>query len=1543
MKVFKREHNEPIQWVKEASKLHSTIKKAQVDINRNFPKREYVRPLQELDTSTKIHVIEFLNYDTTNLIRVADLERMLQLADKLRIEKGNILHTELLNMYTKASDIKKMIGLFSISPHRTYAEAKHLFAQILQNGIWVEEAAVIKKVIQVNKKIESLLTASKEECLKGLNEISENHYDAKFIDSGFKREIASKFHEIEIRQKHIDILTNKQALDIRDFDALKSLVEDSQANSCLIPGYEALENLYRSFKWTFDMLTFFSIKDATNSLDVLCSKLVNRIRVVKDTPEFDKCRDRLSEANGLVCKQYPLSSVVVEVKYILWNIEAQKELVAGISSLKTLETLIEKAPDHPLTTQSSAGVYKNLKMTFARANNWKREVERLIRQASELRSCKGDDFKKRMYSALPQIEEALSRVYEEYKDGLDQVEELRQLKGQLEHADRVLTMCKCLHKINTKKKVDHLDYQKAKELFKDAISKNIKLDAMLNEFKNLLKVFNKELKMLKDFYLKVSSKDTHATPNLYEPKFLEYAKSLHDIDKLIESLNKVEEFINFGNFGSIVKTFISDFKKAEANLLAFTREHKASDLSSLDTKHLQELAVEFELRKQRMHVRVHSSNLEELARYEWVLHAVNCLRADKTRLETLESLKNSGEISKPEDKEIVQQIKNKARRGKILFDEVQQLINSNGTLTIEDLRDIKHKLDTSDILFKSLKKSVENAYASFQLIERDFQEAKDHSEEAYLNTLDELRALSKEVQALRYPARSIEHELTTAIVLSERILELVNGQKHGEELLGSILQYCELGIRCKEVEIVLRHRQLALNFLERPDFSIEKMSYQELGVLHKSLVNCLDPAYTRKYYDRLLKRKVNLLMGLEKKPDEAPVGLLSIQTLEALQREVSEKESFANSDEQEYLNEKVFQARLYREELAFMREEHLPKCKKVLFNYLDVSEEVRQAAGSKRGQEKSVAQASEPNKPAEKQEKDPHASEPLEKTERKSLRRNLIKALRNSLLQVFPSLTKEEAVEQARIVEMFLFTQTKSNIEEYKQRVTEYQKLIDKAKGKPFLVQMLISRPISPRLVHLVLEDSSEEFIALKDELQARRYLRNFDVTYGTKKYQSSSNKSEEDALGKRFLPTAFNDSELSLMTRGEKELVRERPEDRGASQARGFSGMEEKISLDKSSVEIRRVYELADADEDVEEQNEGFESAKFDNSVNDFGSSLVNNNSLEEDSEEEHPRIGSGVDSLQQAPATMPDHCLDPAQGDEVSSHKDFELIDVQKYNQMMAANRLAPLEQAQTGLKPSPALPQASGPASLDPGASLQKSREAPLPQTDPRSGEAERLTSLGRGRQIDRWTVFEGSLRFGFCKKTVTDLHLVSFSSLRLISKVPQMATESIVLEECLSSEGFEKEGDRLKKRLMNQEVFLVSGLVHADQKKSRALADVRKSRSGSVFASDLAEGSKLFLAGPGEVPPSMRIMFDHLTELERLQCEFVWLLAVDAGLAPGEKLEPRLCLLDLKARDLQQPKREKDTRNMDMEAESSSEDWACLSDGRRETQGALLATK
>ena len=52
----------------------------------------------------------------------------------------------------------------------------------------------------------------------------------------------------------------------------------------------------------------------------------------------------------------------------------------------------------------------------------------------------------------------------------------------------------------------------------------------------------------------------------------------------------------------------------------------------------------------------------------------------------------------------------------------------------------------------------------------------------------------------------------------------------------------------------------------------------------------------------------------------------------------------------------------------------------------------------------------------------------MDKTQKKHLRRDLIKGIRNKLLQVFPSHTKEDAAEQARVVETYIYSQNKLNL-----------------------------------------------------------------------------------------------------------------------------------------------------------------------------------------------------------------------------------------------------------------------------------------------------------------------------------------------------------------------------------------------------------------------------------------------------------------------------------------------------------------------------------
>ena len=1500
MKVFKQLNGEQNTWLSDASKLHHDIKHAKVDIEKTFPRKEFVRSLNELDYEMGIKVIEFLGFDTSRLIKKSELEKILQAAKKMNIDRGNILHSELLKIDSQVDEIKTMISLYSETPHKTYAEAKHLFSKILQTGVWIEEAHLIKRVIMVNKKIEKLLNGTREECRRGLGEITENLSDCKFIDSGFKRDIASKIKEIDYLQKKIDSFFSKPSLELRDYQDLEAIVRESETKPYFVLDIEHLDSLYKSFKWVLELSCMMNIKNSV-SLPAMVSQLIGRISQLKDKPEFEKFKTKLLECLRFTYTQHPLVEIVLEVKFIFWNIEAKQELEKGHYHLKDLVELLGRAPTHPNTSQyHSSGIFKTLKNIVAKAHQWSKEVQRLVRQASELRACPAEEFNRRMSTSLPQIEEVVAKVYEEYKGGLFQIEEFEQMRGELDLADRVLTMCKCLHKINVNKKIEHTDYQKAKELFKDEVTKKKKMDPLMDNFRQLLKIFNKEMKMLKEFYLKVSSKETHATPNLYEPKFLKYAKSLHNIDSLVEALNKVEDYIYFGDFGSIVKRFISDFKKAEAQLLEVTRENKISDLQNMDLSRIQSVAQDFETKKQRMHVRVNSVHLDELARFEWMIHAVNSLRSEQTKLEILEGLKSSSEIIGPEDKDILQHIKNKTRRGKNLYDEVQQVLSTSKGLTIEDLRDIKMKLDSSDILFKGLKKSVDEEFAAYQLIERDYQESKNTSEEAYLNTLDELKVLLKEVQTLKYAAANIQEELISTISISEKIMLSVEENNHGGELLELISKYQSVGVRCKEVENILRQRMISLDFLERPDFNIEKMQFRELAVLEKSLVNCLDPNYSRMYFDNMIKRKVSILIQLEKKSSDNLQPIINISGLEFLVDLLKKKSGLATTEEMDNLNEKIDHTKLYLKELKKLKEDVLKKCKKVLFNYLDVSEEIDQML-------RSFIKEPEKNKPIDEtkeksREKDNKVAiieEPVEKNEKRILRKQIIRSLRNTLQKIFLDFTKEEASNKARAVEIYIFNQTKNNIEDYKKRVSDYERLLLKTRQKPFLAQMLITRPISPGLVETVLGDSKEEFISLADEMQARRYLRSFDVTYNTQKVSTSQEIKDDSCIGKRRPQTAFDEEDMNIIWAGSKKIEVD-------NQGKGFDVMEDKISLDKSSVEAKRLtHEISDVDDDGMEIEDLEVSTKKKNgkvrrSATSHSNETISKMEIESlDDQEDSGTVvdqSEGVCQNEDKPYAISESLK---RHDDDDSNLDFEMVESDKFEELVKENKLTVINSIANCVKEDKVVDEE---VSVLEAVQKENTNNSKPPSIHITSAFDRGNNNVPIVSKIpEKWNVYQGPIQFSLSKKTIPHVKLISLSSIRQISKVPDFQKECLLVEERqLTLKEFEVIIDNLKQRIEKQEAFTISGLLYEDNKKSKVLKELKKTKK-AVFSSKIGEGLSLYLAGPGEVSPSTRFIFDHLVDLESVQCEFVWVLIVEIESDIQKKLVVEPCKEELRLRD------------------------------------------
>jgi hypothetical protein len=1175
---------EDSKWVMHASKLLKRIKAGAVPVLGIFSQQEHLQPLDNLTADRRAKVAEFLGSDPALLVPVTDLEAVLKEAVLQKVPEGQILHAELRNLLTRVSNLRTTIGQFAALGQRTYAEAKAIFAEVISLGIWIEEATLIRKIIQVNKKIETLLSENDHNCLIGLREISEN--EGKFIDSMFKKIIASRFQEISQVQKKLDRIFSKPSLEIEDFQPIERLVKECKNYPFFIPNNEMLYSLYRSFVWVLELGAKFDLK--TSNLTILVNHLITRIRNAKENGELKDKREKLGESSKFTYVQQPISKLVHECRFLLWDSDVKSYLARPLFKKDELKMLLEKAPTTFNGHNGPPYEFLTVKKLVERGKLWEAEVERIIRQTTELRTCQDDVFKQRMSSSVGQIEEAISKAKEEYKDGLKQIEEFHSLKGALDLGEKILIMSKCVYKIANAKKIDHSEYLKAKELFKDQKCKEFHKDHLFLSFRRLLLSFNNEVKLLKDVYLKIVNKESHATPDLFEPKFLEYAKELYKADAAYEAITKVENFIQLGEFGTVIKSFIADFKAAESSLLVLYNDHPYSELSSYDATTLQEIIEEFSARKQKWRVRLFSYHLVDLARYEWLLHSLCGIASPGADLEDLERLLLCSEVAIQDDRPVVAQLQKKIAKGRELVEEIQAVLSCRTALTIDDLKLAKRKLEDAQVTVKGVKKQISIEYMAYEMLEADFLAAQRASETHCMCSLDELKVLLKEALALKYKAPLIEKILRNAISVSEKLLHKIAEHKPHQEVIESIQAYRETEFMVQEIEVILRNREIALEFLHQDEIPIEKMNHRELKILEKSIINSLDLSFNEKYGQRILKRKFNLLYQLEKKgQDPGDENKIKMKDLIELSDEMKKKQSLFSMDDLDYIQEKMSQSKLYIEHMKRVKEETLKKSQKVLFNFLDISDEIKQISKTMH-QSSSVLDRVLKHHPEQvKEKKKEHLISPIvansdlvDKNDRKIIRKEKILLIRNCILSILAGLSKPECAELARTIESAIYSGCKSNLTAYSSRTSDYIELLEKVQLKTFLVELFISRPLPSEIVSLLLQDDTAEFEALPDLAQARRYIRSLEVsacrkdsaeqqTTGDRREETGSGE-EDGRLGKRGLPVPFLAEELDVITAAQKR-AKDWSEQKSA-QCSAFDG----ISLDRSATDARKTFAFA-------------------------------------------------------------------------------------------------------------------------------------------------------------------------------------------------------------------------------------------------------------------------------------------------------------------------------------------------------------------------------
>lgn len=1486
----------PSEWVKKASHLHKAIKSARLNMKTEFPQNEHLQPQDAVRKELKPRLLLFLNFDVAQLVNKSDLEVLLIEAKELGISKGNILHSELIKSYTKAKELRTKINQFTLSSSKNYAEAKQLFSDLLESGVWIEEAEIIRRIIQVNRNIETLLSLNDHECYHGLKEIKE--IEGKFIDPAFKIIIASRFQECQTIKRKLDHLFQKETLEFDDFELIDKLVKDCRNLQHFIPNHDKLLSLYKSFVWMLELAYQYKLK--TKYLGQLVFLLLERIRIDKHRGNLKEAKETLKEVSTITYTQLPIRMLVQQCQHLMWDEEARDYLVKPLFRKEEIRVMLERAPTETFTDKGETAEYTSLKAMYEKMKTWESQVEIICRQTTELRLCEAETFSRRMNSSLNQIEEAIVKAHEDYRGWLNKIEEFQKLKTQLDFSEKVLIMSKCVFRINNKKKIEHMDYQKAKELFKEGKSHKFMDDNLFVAFRKLLKLLNRDVKLLKEVYVKINSKESHATPDLFEPKFIVYAKDLNKAESALKAITQVEDYIYLGDFGVIIKNFIADFNAAESSLWTLTQEYPSADLPSFGYEKIKEIIDDFSSRKQKWRVRLYSAYLGQLARYEWLLNSLYTLKSSQCQYEMIERLTNCSEVAMQDDREVVKSLQEKLKIGKELIDKVDELFSSPLGLTIDSLKEIKLEMDSATVISKIQKKQIDNEYRSYELIEHDFQQARIPSPEGSINTIEELKILLTDACSLKYKSSQIEKALMETIHASELLLKSINQNKPVVEILASIERYQKVEILVKEVEVVLRNRQIALDYLNQDNLNIDRMSQQELKLLEKCISNSLDLTYKEKLGPKILRRKYNLISSIEKKSQEAgDENKIKLTELISILDQMKEAKKSFNNDEIDYVQEKISQTHMYLEQLKKVKEETLKRCSKVLFYYLDVSEHVKniqknfqptpsildKLLNQDEAEERIVTEAS-------KAAENILAQELLEKSDRKQLRRELIKELRKTILRFNPVLTKLDGTDYAKAIENSIYQVNKSDILSHRNRVSDYKSLIEKCHEKQFIIELTTTKPISMRLLDHLLNDESAEFKGLRDMIQARRYLRILELkfiqpestTENMDSLQGSGMKYRGDhdaSLGKRALLRPFHEEDLELL-----QVAQKRTKDTSAKKQPAMV-IHDNINLDTPETKKGfgfpgNIHEVVDMEE-VDDDSQPFSNSSLNNSTSKDDDELAD--SRPQTSRHHAQAVDSRHGCLMaevsaRVTAAGPSQMLQEVSGDgvacvrharddsrvdsevmkaevgedeDVKSYMEFELIGKSDYTEM-DEEKIEHMAQGANGNK----------------GGIKNE-----LMMDELKIGN-DRDKFMSQGPDLQE--VFNGTLMFESLQKAVSYLKLIAVGTYKFCSKIPAFKDSAISFQKELSLSSFEKDLVAIKRDSSDQRCQLFSGFIIGGHQMMKTLRDTLQGKN-SVYFCTLSEWTKMYLLSTSQANLMMRSMRSEYERDYLEQNDFTFLLVVD----------------------------------------------------------------
>lgn len=551
------------EWLSKASQVHAHLTSVQQDIDTIFPNQEYLHPLSRVPASQQLRIAKFLNFKISRLAKYEDIKEILAEATTCSVDKGNILYVELLENLEKARSLRKDIRMFEGLNHRTYAEAKHLFAQILKLGIWMHAARVVKKIINVNTKVENfLMGGNSEESVNELRKLTQKYQE--FIDSGFKMDISSKHAEIKETQKCMNRFLNKPYVEFSDFVPLEELIKENKSGNYMMPKYNQLTDLHKSFVWVIKLALKFEIK--TKSLANLANQIRHKVDAIKNKPEFEQHRAILRECETINYSKSPLNDIIQETKLIFWEEIVRDSMKHKNLSIEELQNLLERLPYLGDMDTSDVPSITLIQALVDNALEWKIKIEEIEIEITKLTKISPNKiFSDHTKGKLGKLERQIEELINDYKKNLSDVKDLKFKNSVLHEFEEIVFLTKVTHSLTNNVKIELNDYKRSKQICQNLAKhqkSGLRLGVVLDTFRTKQKQLESHMKVLKIFYLSIHGKKKRPTPDIFEPKFLHYIKNLLKKNELEAAVDQVSKFVFLGDLGFEIKQFLKKFKNS---------------------------------------------------------------------------------------------------------------------------------------------------------------------------------------------------------------------------------------------------------------------------------------------------------------------------------------------------------------------------------------------------------------------------------------------------------------------------------------------------------------------------------------------------------------------------------------------------------------------------------------------------------------------------------------------------------------------------------------------------------------------------------------------------------------------------------------------------------------------------------------------------------------------------------------------------------------------------------------------------------------------